>query len=29
VHHASMIHGDIADAVESFCHFAGIEAVRV
>ncbi|MEA3406638.1 MAG: hypothetical protein U9R48_00985 [Chloroflexota bacterium] len=29
VHSASMIHGDIADAVESFCHFAGIEAVRV
>ncbi|MFO7916619.1 MAG: hypothetical protein R6V13_00875 [Anaerolineae bacterium] len=29
VHHASMIHGDIADAVESFCNFAGTEAVRV
>lgn len=29
VHHASLIHGDIADAVEAFCLFAGIEVVRV
>ncbi len=29
VHHASLIHGDIADAVEAFCRFAGIEVVRV
>ena len=28
-HHASMIHGDIADAVQAFCKFAGIEVVRV
>jgi L-fucose isomerase-like protein len=28
-HHASMIHGDIADSVEAFCKFAGIEVVRV
>jgi len=28
-HHASMIHGDIADVVEAFCKLAGIEAVRV
>ena len=29
IHHASMIHGDIADAVEAFCKFAGIAVVRV
>jgi len=29
IHHASMIHGDIADAVEAFCKFAGISVVRV
>ena len=29
IHHASMIHGDIADAVVSFCRFTGIEIVRV
>jgi len=29
IHHASMIHGDIADAVEAFCKFAGIGVVRV
>ncbi|HHX44430.1 MAG TPA: hypothetical protein GX714_10655 [Chloroflexi bacterium] len=28
-HHASMIHGDVADALEAFCRFTGIEAVRV
>ncbi len=28
-HHASMIHGDISDIVEDFCHFTGIEVVRV
>lgn len=28
-HHASMIHGDIADALEAFCKFSGIEVVRV
>lgn len=27
--HASMIHGDVADALEAFCRFTGIEAVRV
>jgi len=27
--HASMIHGDVADAMEAFCRFAGIEVVRV
>jgi len=27
--HASMIHGDIADAVEAFCRFVDIEVVRV
>jgi L-fucose isomerase-like protein len=26
---ASLIHGDIADAVQAFCGFAGIEVVRV
>ena len=26
--HASMIHGDVADAVQDFCRFAGIEVVR-
>jgi len=29
VHHASMIHGDLAAAVEAFCTFVGIEVVRV
>jgi L-fucose isomerase-like protein len=29
IHHASMIHSDIADAVEAFCKFAGIAVVRV
>lgn len=29
IQHASMIHGDIADAIEAFCKFAGIQAVRV
>lgn len=29
VHHASMIHGDLADALEQFCHFSGIQVVRV
>ena len=28
-HHASLIHGDAADALEAFCRFTGIEAVRV
>jgi L-fucose isomerase-like protein len=28
-HHASMIHGDAADALEAFCRFTGIEVVRV
>lgn len=28
-HHVSMIHGDIADAIEGFCDFTGIEVVRV
>ena len=28
-HHASMIHGDVADALEAFCRFTGIEVVRV
>jgi L-fucose isomerase-like protein len=28
-HHASMIHGDYADALESFCEFTGIEVARV
>ncbi|NLV73814.1 MAG: hypothetical protein GXY52_03895 [Chloroflexi bacterium] len=28
-HHASMIHGDLADPITGFCHFAGIEVVRV
>lgn len=28
-HHASMIHGELADAVENFCHYCGIRAVRV
>jgi L-fucose isomerase-like protein len=29
VHHVSMIHGDIDDAVEAFCKFTGIGVVRV
>jgi L-fucose isomerase-like protein len=29
VHHASMIHGDLVDAVEGFCHYCGIRVVRV
>jgi L-fucose isomerase-like protein len=29
IHHAGMIHGDIADAVEAFCRFVGIQVVRV
>jgi len=28
-HHASMIHGDVADALDAFCRFTGIEVVRV
>jgi len=28
-HHVSMIHGDVADALEAFCRFTGIEVVRV
>jgi L-fucose isomerase-like protein len=27
--HASMVHGDIADAVEAFCKFVGIQVVRM
>ncbi|MHB0857400.1 MAG: L-fucose/L-arabinose isomerase family protein [Anaerolineae bacterium] len=29
IHHASMIHGDYVDAMESFCKFTGIQVVRV
>lgn len=29
IHHASMVHGDVADALEAFCRFTGIEVVRV
>ncbi|MHB1293744.1 MAG: L-fucose/L-arabinose isomerase family protein [Anaerolineae bacterium] len=29
IHHASMIHGDYVDAMENFCKFTGIQAVRV
>jgi L-fucose isomerase-like protein len=29
VHHASLIHGDLAAAMEAFCRFSGIEVVRV
>ena len=29
VHHASMIHGDVADALETFCRFTGIQVVRL
>lgn len=29
VHHASMIHGNLADAIEAFCRFVGIEVVRI
>ncbi len=29
IHHASMIHGDLGDALQQFCKFAGIQTVVV
>lgn len=29
IHHASMIHGDVADEIESACKFLGIRSVKV